>query len=302
MKKIIALVGGMGNMGSLIVKELLKDQNVQIRMLVQPEKMKDIDGLLSSGIEVIEGSLGQNKTEILNLLCKDAYTVISAVQGGPDVIIDGQAQLLQCANDAGVTRFIPADYVANIFSIKEGQNIPLDWRRQFANVAEKIRGNVEVVHVLNGGLLDKAVIFGEQGIINEKTLTASFWGDGNMPMDWTTYADVAKYVAQIAVDEKPVAPVFSIAGTVLSFHEMVKEFEETTGKKLNVVNLGSLTDLNNRIAELQEGGDRNFPLYFPLVCLRSMFDGEGKLQELMNDRYPSVKTITLGEYVRTLDL
>jgi len=43
--------------------------------------------------------------------------------------------------------------------VKPGHNPTSDWRRQFASVADAERGSVEVVHVLNGGLLDRGVLF-----------------------------------------------------------------------------------------------------------------------------------------------
>jgi hypothetical protein len=41
----------------------------------------------------------------------------------------------------------------------------------------------------------------------------------------------------------------------------------------------------------------NFLTYLPLMYYRSMLNGEGKLDELMNDRYPSIRPTTVREYV-----
>jgi hypothetical protein len=38
--------------------------------------------------------------------------------------------------------------------------------------------------------------------------------------------------------------------------------------------------------------------WLPLMSYRSVLNGEGKLEVLMNDRYPSIRPTTLSEYVR----
>jgi len=224
-------------------------------------------------------------------------TVISALQGGPDIIIDGQTQLLRAARDAGVRRFIPSDYSLDLFKVKPGHIITSEWRRQFATVADEERGDVEVVHVLNGGFLDRGVLFGFIRVIDVEKQTAYVWGDGKQPMDWTTYADTARYVAEVAVDERPVPSAFKIAGDDLDFEGIVRAYEAGSGKKLRIERLGSMEDLDARIDQLQKANPTDLRAYLPLMYYRSVLNGEGKLDELMNDRYPSIRPITVREYV-----
>jgi hypothetical protein len=296
-RQIVALVGGTGTLGTLIGNAVLEKPDVQLRLLVRPGGRDKVAQLERRGAQIVEGAIGPDPGGALASLCQGTSTVVSAVQGGPDVIIDGQVQLLHAAREAGVKRFIPADYVANLFKVTPGHIPPLDWRRQFASVADAERGTVEVVHVLNGGFLDRRVLFGSLGVIDLDTQTAYVWGDGTQPMDWTTYADAARYTAEVAVDERPVTNAFTIAGDVLDFHGIVRAYEAGSSKKLRVERLGSLDDLSARIDELQNGGPSNFPAYFPLMCYRSMLNGEGKFDELMNDWYPWIRTTTVREYV-----
>jgi hypothetical protein len=169
-------------------------------------------------------------------------------------------------------------------------------RRQFASVADAERGNVEVVHVLNGGFLDRGVLFGFVRIIDVEQQTAFVWGDGKQPMDWTTYADTARYAVEVAVDERAVPRIFSVAGDVISFEGIVSAYESASGRKLRVERLGSLEDLDARIAHLQQAEPANFFAWLPLMYYRSMLNGEGKLDGPMNDRYPSVRPTTVREY------
>jgi hypothetical protein len=139
------------------------------------------------------------------------------------------------------------------------------------------------------------VIEGALGHLEKQT--AYVWGDGKHPMDWTTYADTARYTAEVAVDPRHVPRVFSVAGDVLDFEGLVRAYESGSGKKLRVERLGSLEDLDARIEQLQRAGPANFRSYLPLMYYRSVLNGEGKLDELMNDRYPSIRPTTVREYV-----
>jgi len=116
-------------------------------------------------------------------------------------------------------------------------------------------------------------------------------------MDWTTYADTARYTAEVAIDQRPVPRIFSVAGDVLEFEGIVRAYESGSGKKLHVDRLGSLEELDARIDQLEKADPANLSAYLPLMYYRSMLNGEGKLDQLMNDRYPSIRPVTVREYV-----
>ena len=83
----------------------------------------------------------------------------------------------------------------------------------------------------------------------------------------------------------------------LDFEGLVRAYEPGSGKKLRVERLGSLEDLDAHIDQLKKAGPDNFLAYLPLMYYRSILNGEGKLDELMNDRYPSIRPTTVREYV-----
>jgi NmrA-like family len=294
----IALVGGTGRLGKLIGNALLDKADVRLRLLIRPGSGHKAAELVQRGAQIVEGGVGDGAGAALAALCQGASTVISAVQGGPEVIIEGQTRLFRAARDAGVKRFIPSDYSLDLFKATPGHIASSDWRRQFASVADAERGKMEVVHVLNGGFLDRGVMFGFIRVIDIEAQTAFVWGDGKLPMDWTTYADTARYVAEAAVDERPVPRKFCIAGDVLDFENIVRAYEEGAGKKLRVQRLGSLEDLDAYIDQLRKEKPGNMFAWLPLMYYRSMLNGEGKLDHLMNDRYPSIRPTTVREYVR----
>ena len=108
-------------------------------------------------------------------------------------------------------------------------------------------------------------------------------------------------MAEAAVDELPVPRKFCVAGDVLDFHGVVRACESGSGKKLRVEWLGSLEDLDARIDQLRKqlrnAEPANMFAWLPLMYYRSVLNGEGKLDELLNDRYPSIRPTTMREYV-----
>ena len=55
--------------------------------------------------------------------------------------------------------------------------------------------------------------------------------------------------------------------------------------------------MDARIDELKKAGPANFLAYLPLMYYRSILNGEGKLDELMKDRYPAIRPTTVRDYV-----
>lgn len=179
--KTILLVGATGNLGSLIARALLA-KGAKLRLLVRPGSRVKVAADIAAACEIVEDEAGAFDR---------VYTVVSAVQGGPETIVEAQLKFLSAARAAGVRRFIPSAFSFNFFGLAEGENFNSDWRREFARRAEEERGPVEVVHVLNGCFLDMGVLFGFLGAFDLKKGEAYLWGDGNNKMEFTTYADTA---------------------------------------------------------------------------------------------------------------
>lgn len=296
-KKIIALVGASGHLGGLIADALLENPDVTLRLLVRPDSRTKVAALEARGVEIVEGAIGQNDEAALSKLVNGAFCIVSSIQGGPGEIIGGQAELLKAARNARVRRFIPSTFSLDLFKVKPGQIITSDWRRQFADLADAERGDVEVVHILNGGFLDQGVLFGFINVINPAEGKAYVWGDGKQPQHWTTYKDTALYTAAAAVDDRTLPRALAVAGDALDFHELVASYEEASGKKLHVVTQGTLADLDARISELASGGQQNFMQFLPLMYYRSMLNGEGRLDPLYNNLFPEIRPTSVREYV-----
>jgi hypothetical protein len=296
--KLVVLAGGGGNLGRLIAKSILKVPGARLRLLVRPSGRNKVAELEANGAEVVEANFDPSQLPQIRLALEGAYSVVSALQGGPDVIIGTQSILLDAARDSGARRFIPSDYSLNLFGVGEGENLNLDWRRQFAVHADATRGELEVVHLLNGCFLDKGVLFGFLGAFDLSAGKAFLWGEGDQTMDFTTYRDTADYAAAVATDSRPVPSRFEVAGESATFHQLVSKYEAGSGRHIEVVRLGSLDDMSALIAQRMREAPQNFYGYLPLMYWRAMLSGKGRLGSPDRARYPDIQPAGIEQYTR----
>jgi nucleoside-diphosphate-sugar epimerase len=297
-KKTVLLVGATGGLGSQIANALLNKPGVALRCLVRPDSRKKLADLEAKGAELVEGDLSAGSEADLARACAGVFSVVSAVQGGPDVIIDGQLRLLRAALSAGARRFIPSDYSYDLFKLDEGININSDWRRQFGKTAaQEASTRLEVVHVLMGCFTDRRVL-GFLGLFDGEKGVMRYWGDGNVPLEFTTYEDTARYTAEAATDPNPLPAYFYVAGDSLTIHELARIWQETTGRKVTVERLGSLEDLKNETARRLKAEPQNMYGWLPLMYAQAFFSGQPKLGALLNSRYPHIRPATVRDSIR----
>lgn len=298
-EKVVVLAGATGDLGSLIAKDLMDKPGVRLRVLVRPESVGKVADLRERGAEIVEVDLArEDQAERLDGAMSGAFCVVSAIQGGPDVIVDAQLRMLEAARRAGVRRFIPSNFSYNIFGLDEGDNINSDARRAFSRAAEKARGDVELVEIQIGAFLDRKVLFGFLGAFDLDEGRAFLWGDGDATMNFTTYPDAARFTAEAAVDDDAVPAVFEVAGDSLTFHGLVKAYEEASGRSVTVTRLGTLAELDEEIRRRREAEPDNMFAWLPLMYWRAMLSGKARLQSVANDRYPQIEPTTVAAYVR----
>lgn len=286
----VLLVGATGQLGGLIANALLR-RGAHLKLLVR-----------RGSEHKLAASLHEQAT-IFNELgpaVRGACSVVSAVQGGPDTIIDTQLELLRAARDAGVRRFIPSDFSYNLFGLDEGDNIHSDWRRAFARQADLEKGGVEIVHMMNGCFLDIGVLYGFLGAFDLQRGEAYLWGDGRAPMPFTTYADTAAYTAEVALSEEPLPERFYVAGETLDFHGLVAATAAGLGRPVAVRRMGSLGDLDARILARRRAEPANPLAWLPLMYWRGMLSGKGALGPLQNGRFPGIVPTTVRDYAASI--
>eukprot|EP00730_Choanoeca_flexa_P018547 TRINITY_DN9021_c0_g2_i2.p2 TRINITY_DN9021_c0_g2~~TRINITY_DN9021_c0_g2_i2.p2 ORF type:complete len:303 (+),score=71.00 TRINITY_DN9021_c0_g2_i2:115-1023(+) len=299
--KVIAVVGGTGQLGSLIGEAVLK-KGGQLRLLVRPASSAKASTLVEQGATVVQGDLSDG--DALTELCKGATVVISSLQGGPETIVQAQTKLFDIARDSGVKRFIPSSFSYNQDGVAMGQNPNTDFRKTFAEYAEQNKGDMEVNHVFNGCFIDNGVLFGFLGAFDLVKNEAYVWGDGKQKMNFLTYADTAAYTAEVALDEETLPTVLQFTAEAKTFPELVAVAEEARGITMVVKTLGTMGDLDEHIAthRAKDPAWENVMSWLPHCYYRAMLDGSGALTQIDNDRYPNVKPTTIKDYLQSSGL
>jgi nucleoside-diphosphate-sugar epimerase len=295
--KIVVLAGATGNLGGMIARALLDVPGVELRALTRDDTSAPARALTAIGARVVRAD--PTDRDAVRRATDGAFAVMSALQGGPDVIVDTQLALLDAARAGGARRFLPSDYSVDFFRLREGENINSDWRRAFALAADAARGAVQLVHVLNGCFLDRTVLFGFLGMFDLVARKVALWGDGAAMMDFTTYADTARYAAAAATTAE-VPTRFNVAGDTLDFDGLVSAYSEGSGHALTVERRGSLADLDALVEQRRRAEPNNLRAWLPLMYQRAMLGGRGRLEPLVNDRFPHIRPTRVVEYVRAM--
>ncbi len=128
MIQTVLLAGATGMLGSRVAYHLLEQPDAHVRLLARDARAKraQLEPLLKRGAEIMDGDLADQ--EALNRATEGVDVIVSAVQGGPDVIIDGQVALAEAGKRNGARRILPSDYALDLFSATPGEHLMFDLR------------------------------------------------------------------------------------------------------------------------------------------------------------------------------
>jgi uncharacterized protein YbjT (DUF2867 family) len=278
----ILLVGGTGRLGSLILGEL-RNKGYAVRLLVRPGHA------VPAGVERVEGDLGDARS--VDAAVDGAAAVISAVNGGPEIAVDGQLRLLAAAKRYGVRRFIPSDYSLDYFQLDYGDNVFLDFRKRVAAAIED--SGVDHTFVLIGGFMEVMLQMG----IDLAQGRMSYWGTGDEPIDVSATSDVARWVAELVLDPRARNRRVQLAGDVVTTHSLAEDYQQLTGRKLELSRRGSVDDLKRWIEETKATARSPMEYVFGQYAWAQL-SGKGKLRESMNDWYPDHRPTKMREAMR----
>lgn len=295
--KLIVVVGAAGKLGRLVVEALLRQPGVRVRLLLRDPDKAEVATLRGERAELVAFDAGTAGDSALSAAVQGAFAVVSALQGGPGIIVDAQLRLLRAAKAAGARRFIPSDYSYNFFSLPEGINANSDWRRALASLAAaEVTESFEVVHVLQGIFTDRYVL-GFLGLLDEQNGVIRYWGDGQTPIDWTTWEDTARFIAAAALDERKVPALLFVSGDRLNVLEFAKAWEAGHGRAARLECLGSLEDLAAETARRLAASPHDMFAWLPLMYARGVFGGQALLGESHNSLYPEVRPETVAQAI-----
>lgn len=290
----VLLVGATGTVGGSIATHLLADGIAEVHLLVRsltpsdPDKAAALETMVRAGAVLIEGDL--HDPDSLEAATLGADVVISAVQGGRDIIVDGQVALARAAKASGVRRFIPSDFALDIWAAPAGA--PMFELRKEADAAIDELG-LEVVHVLNGAFMDMMLDPRTAGVVDLAKGTGNFYGDGDDPFDITLIDDVAAFTARVATDESATAGTYALSGSRTSFNDIIAEVEKLTGRTLTRNSRGSVEDLRAAVAAAGNPWAAIGQWYNLSMITTPPFTATA------NDRYPDLAPTTLTSYLRS---
>ena len=278
MTDTILLAGATGMFGSRIAHHLLARSDARLRLLVRDitGNKEKLEPLVKGGAELIEGDLADAAS--LDRATHGIDVIVSAVQGGPDVIVDGQVALAKAGKANGARRILPSDYALDLFKATPGEHAMFDMR---AEADKRIAAlGLEQVNVLQGGFMD--MFLPGHGAIDLDAGTITFFGDGNLKVEVTSVEDTARMVARVALDRSVPSGKFAFAGDRISFREAGAIISEATGRPVKPVSLGSEADLRGAMAAADP--EKKVMLAYLLY----MTNGQTALSDLQNARYPDL--------------
>ena len=276
MTQTLLLAGATGMLGGRVAAHLLQQPGTRLRLLVRDRQSPKLKQLLDAGAEMIEGDLADAAS--LDRATQGVDVIVSAVQGGPEVIVDGQVALAQAGKRNGARRILPSDYALDLFKATPGESPSYDARREAdARIAAV---GLEQVNVLQGAFME--MLMPGRGAIDLDKGVVGFFGDGERPIEVTSVEDTARVIARVALDPAVQAGKFAVAGDRVSLRQAGEIVGRITGKTLRPVSNGSEDDLRRMMA----GADPQKKTM--LGYLLYMTNGQAALGDLQNDRYPDI--------------
>jgi uncharacterized protein YbjT (DUF2867 family) len=285
MTQTILIAGATGMLGSRITQHVLDMPDVIVRLLVRSVTNAALQPHAAKGAEVIEGDLADPAS--LDRATQGVDVIISAVQGGPDVIVDGQVALATAGKANGVRRMLPSDYAMDLFKATPGEHMMFDLRAKADAAIAQI--GLEQVNILQGGFMD--LFLPGRGAIDLDKGTVGFFGDGNQLVEVTSVDDTARMVARVALDRDVKPGKFAFAGDRVTFRQAGEIMAKLTGRPIKPVSYGSEADLRAMIAKADPQKQ------VMLAYLLYMTNGQTALSDLQNDRYPDIRLESLADYM-----
>lgn len=286
MTQTILLVGATGMLGSRIAHHLVHQPDARVRLLARDPAggQGKLDPIVSAGAELIRADLADPAS--LDRATAGVDVVISAVQGGPAVIVVGQAALATAAKRNGARRILPSDFALDLFKATPGEHAAFDMRRE-ANEAIAAIG-LEQINILQGGFMD--LLRPGMGAIDLDKGTIGFFGDGERPIEVTSIDDTARITARVALDERVPAGKFAFCGDRVSFRHAGEIVGRALGHELKPVSYGSEDDLRAAMATADP------QKRMMLAYLLYMTNGQTALADLQNGRYPDLKLERFADF------
>lgn len=295
----VCVVGANGWLGQKIARAL-DAQGARLvlglRGGASHSQANQFDELVGRGARLVHADL--TRPETLAPLLEGVDVVVSAVQGGPDVVVKGQTTLAEAALDAGVSRMVPSDFCIDHRQVGLEQNLFLAMRRQ-ANEAIRELG-LPQTNVFSGAFLDLLGMSLHEdpffGLVDWRAWEVCAWGDPDQPYDFTLTDDIATVTAHIALDKDVPDGAFNLVANRVSPRQLAEEMQRVSGREVGLRILGGMGDLLDEIARRQAASPQD-PLQWAGLQFHSlMASGSCVVGPSQHERY-EVSPVDLGSWL-----
>lgn len=292
MTTTVLVAGATGMLGNRIATQLIDQNDTDVRLLLResvpsdPGKAAIVRTLTDRGATVAVGDVTDPSS--LSAATQGVDTVVSALQGGETVIVDGQVALAEAAADRGVRRFLASDFAIDLFAATE-VGPQFEVRRRAAAEIEALP--IEVVHVLNGAFMDGMLDPTQPGLLDVANGTVMLWGTGDEPFDVTTVEDTAKFAARVATDPEDRSGIRYVSGSRTTWNEVIAETEKLTGRTFTRNVVGNADSLREIVAQAEDPWSVVMQWYVLSMLTTPPFP------TTENDRYPDARPTTVHGYL-----
>ena len=296
MAKTILVAGASGWLGRKIANAVL-DAGGEVRLLLRGgadhPKAKDLAALVDRGAGIVSGDVTDPGT--LPEALEGVSVIVSALQGGPEIMVDGQRNLAEAGKATGAERIFPSDFAVDFTTIPVEDHLFLGWRK-LGHAAISETGLAQT-NTYNGAFTEmlRQPFF---GLVDWESARVTHWGAADQPYDFTTTDDTARYVAAAALSETPVDGPFRVAGDTKSPAEIASIAGYVAERPFDLVQLGDVPALRAMIEKLRAESPDNPYGWVGLQYHLAMASGAGKLTGLANDHFPSVAPASVEAFLR----
>ena len=229
------VVGATGVLGSEIVARLAqagKPVRALVRKSSSPEKVSDLE---SRGIELAYGDLTDRAS--LDAACRGVETVYStatAIQSRQEgntlqrVDRDGQANLVDAAETAGVERFVFISFRVG------GRDFDFPLQAAKRETAERLKSSGMAWTVIEASIFMEVWLGPHLGF-DAANGRVRVLGTGDQKISWVSYKDVAAFAIAAAESDDARNRTIAVGGPeALSPNEVIRIFEERSGRPFEV--------------------------------------------------------------------
>lgn len=281
----IAIAGITSKLALKTATHLLKQPHITIHGLARTPSKLPADITDHPRVKLFTVGASEADVPAIQSALKGTSTVICFYLGDNSLMVEGQKRLIDASIAEGVSRYFASDYSLDYRQLEFGQIPPKDAMKHVHAYLQERQDKIRGVHVLNGMFME--LFYGHAGYFSNKkgAITLRYYGNGDQPIEVTTYDDTAKMIAAAAADESATG-VLTTLGDRKSVKEVAKVFKEVHDVDVQLQKVGDLEELGVSYKEALRETPQNIWSWMQGAYNYNMLSGYGFLpQPLSQEKY-----------------